>query len=356
MPKPSELQLPLHVGDVVAGPLRRRHAVRHRRVLGRQTERVPAHRLQHVAALHAHEARQHVADGVVAHVPHVQAPARVREHATGSSTSAATGPRSPQRCRARPSRPGPAARRRPVRIVPAWSADRADWGETGSPRIPERAGRAGPGRLRPSRSGRRRRRRSRALDRAIGQQVVQVRDGLAHREHPVEAAQRPAEHHRQQFERGARRGRPRAARRAAARWCARRSSMRRCRPRKGRPCDGSTSGVRRALLQPRQRREELPERVRLGPARQHAHVRRDRRQHLVTADQHPVARVVQAQVAPAVPAGLDHARAPRPPASNSLPSCGATASVGTPSNQESCAGPGGLAGAPVRHCMPVQAS
>ncbi len=74
-------QLPLHVRDVVVGPLRGRHAVRHRGVLGRQAERVPAHGLQHIAALHAHEARQHVTDRVVAHVPHVQPPARIREHA-----------------------------------------------------------------------------------------------------------------------------------------------------------------------------------------------------------------------------------------------------------------------------------
>ena len=80
-PEAERRHLPLHVGDVVVGPLGRRHAVRHRRVLRGQAERVPAHRLQHVVALHAHVARQHVADRVVAHVPHVQAPARVRKHA-----------------------------------------------------------------------------------------------------------------------------------------------------------------------------------------------------------------------------------------------------------------------------------
>ncbi len=77
----QRLQLALHVLDVVVGPLRGRHAVRHGGVLGGQAERVPAHRLQHVVALHAHVARDHVADRVVAHMTHVQSTARVREHA-----------------------------------------------------------------------------------------------------------------------------------------------------------------------------------------------------------------------------------------------------------------------------------
>src|SRR5205823_6082873 len=74
------LELCAHVGDVLAGPARRWHAVADRRVLGRQAERIPAHGLQHVVSLHAQVARQHVADGVVAHVAHVQAPGRVRQH------------------------------------------------------------------------------------------------------------------------------------------------------------------------------------------------------------------------------------------------------------------------------------
>src|SRR5690606_2076069 len=43
-------------------------------------ERVPAHRLQHVPALHALVAADHVADGAVAHMAHVQATTRVGEH------------------------------------------------------------------------------------------------------------------------------------------------------------------------------------------------------------------------------------------------------------------------------------
>ena len=51
-----------------------------RRVLRRQAEGVPAHGMQHVVALGAHEAGEHVAHGVVAHVAHVDAPRGVGEH------------------------------------------------------------------------------------------------------------------------------------------------------------------------------------------------------------------------------------------------------------------------------------
>jgi hypothetical protein len=78
--EPERLQLLLHVRDVVVRPLRGRHAVRHRGVLGRQPEGVPAHGLEHVEAAHAVEAREHVADRVVAHVAHVQLARRIREH------------------------------------------------------------------------------------------------------------------------------------------------------------------------------------------------------------------------------------------------------------------------------------
>src|SRR5437773_5012172 len=74
------LQLGLHVRDVVVRPLRRRHAIRHRRVLGGKSERVPAHRLQHVVAAHPVVPGENVADGIVPHVPHVQLPRGVGEH------------------------------------------------------------------------------------------------------------------------------------------------------------------------------------------------------------------------------------------------------------------------------------
>ncbi len=79
--KAEALQLAAHVVDVGAGPARRRHVVLDRGVLGRQPESVPAHGLQDILAQHALVTRDDVADGVIAHVPHVQASARVGEHA-----------------------------------------------------------------------------------------------------------------------------------------------------------------------------------------------------------------------------------------------------------------------------------
>ncbi len=78
--EPHRLELLLHGGDVLVGPGARRDLALHRGVLGRQPERVPAHRVQHVVAARAHEAGEHVAHGVVAHVPHVDAPRRIGEH------------------------------------------------------------------------------------------------------------------------------------------------------------------------------------------------------------------------------------------------------------------------------------
>ena len=78
--KAQRLELGLHVVDVGVGPLRRRHVVLHRRVFGRHAEGVPAHRLQHVVAEHGVEAREHVADRVIAHMAHVQLARGVGEH------------------------------------------------------------------------------------------------------------------------------------------------------------------------------------------------------------------------------------------------------------------------------------
>ena len=77
------LHLALHIGDVLERPLRRRHTVFQRGVLGGQAKRVPAHGHQHVVAVHAQVARQHVVDGVVAHMAHVQLAAGVRQHGAG---------------------------------------------------------------------------------------------------------------------------------------------------------------------------------------------------------------------------------------------------------------------------------
>ena len=72
--------LPLHGGDVAERPLARRRIVLERGVFGGQPEGVPAHGVQHVVAAHPHLPRQRVADGVVAHVSHVQLAAGIRQH------------------------------------------------------------------------------------------------------------------------------------------------------------------------------------------------------------------------------------------------------------------------------------
>ncbi len=74
------LQLALHVRDVGAGGGLGVDAALDGGVLGRQAERVPAERMQHVVAAHALGARHHVADDVVAHVAHVRVPRRIGEH------------------------------------------------------------------------------------------------------------------------------------------------------------------------------------------------------------------------------------------------------------------------------------
>ena len=65
------LELGLHGRDVGVGPVARIDLVVARRVFGRQAEGVPSHRMQHVAAHGAAEARHDVAHRVVAHMPHM---------------------------------------------------------------------------------------------------------------------------------------------------------------------------------------------------------------------------------------------------------------------------------------------
>ncbi len=78
--QPHGLELGAHVGDVVPGPGGRVDAALHGRVLGGQAEGVPAHGVEDVEPLHALVAGDHVTDGVVAHVPHVDAARGVGEH------------------------------------------------------------------------------------------------------------------------------------------------------------------------------------------------------------------------------------------------------------------------------------
>ena len=66
------LQLSLHVGDVVERRLLRVRPRLDGRILGRQTECVPAEGMEHVVSAHPLGARADVADDVVAHVPDVR--------------------------------------------------------------------------------------------------------------------------------------------------------------------------------------------------------------------------------------------------------------------------------------------
>ncbi len=74
------LELALHVGDVLERPRLGMRAVLDRRVLGGQTEGVPAKGMENVEPAHPLHARDDVADHVVADVPDMRMPRWVREH------------------------------------------------------------------------------------------------------------------------------------------------------------------------------------------------------------------------------------------------------------------------------------
>ena len=74
------IHLAFHIGDVVQRPFARRPIVLERSVLSGQTEGVPSHWMKHVVAFHPHVAREGIADGVVAHVPHMQRAGGIRQH------------------------------------------------------------------------------------------------------------------------------------------------------------------------------------------------------------------------------------------------------------------------------------
>ena len=78
--KAQRFQLVFHVVDVAVCPGGGSDLVVHRRVFSGHPEGVPAHRLQHVFAAHPLVAGDDVANGVVAHVPHVQAAGGIGEH------------------------------------------------------------------------------------------------------------------------------------------------------------------------------------------------------------------------------------------------------------------------------------
>ena len=77
------LHLLFHVGDVFVRPLGRWDAVFECSIFSGQTKSIPTHGHQDVEALHAQMACEHVVDGVVAHMAHVQLAAGVGQHRTG---------------------------------------------------------------------------------------------------------------------------------------------------------------------------------------------------------------------------------------------------------------------------------
>ena len=84
----QQLELRTHVVDILVGPFGGRNVVLERRVLGGHTKRIPAHRLQHIETLHPLEPRNYVTNSVIAHMPHVQFPAGIGEHAQAVETVA----------------------------------------------------------------------------------------------------------------------------------------------------------------------------------------------------------------------------------------------------------------------------
>ena len=78
--EPQALELGAHVGDVGIRPLRRVGLVGDGGIFSRHAEGVPSHGVQHVEPAHALVACHHVADGVIAHVAHVDVPGGIGEH------------------------------------------------------------------------------------------------------------------------------------------------------------------------------------------------------------------------------------------------------------------------------------
>ena len=78
--EPKALHLHLHGRNIRQRPLLRRSVVLDRRILRRQSERIPPHGMKHVVAVHPHVASQRVADRIIAHVSHVQRAGRVGKH------------------------------------------------------------------------------------------------------------------------------------------------------------------------------------------------------------------------------------------------------------------------------------
>src|SRR5687768_5636384 len=135
---------------------------------------------------------------------------------------------------------------------------------------------------------------------------MQVRERLAERKHPMETAQHAPEHHRY---------RPVSAARLAAMFLDAGELLEVMVAEVG---DALVQRTKRAAVrwehqrrgvagfEPRERIEERAQRIRVGGGWKYADVGRDRREHLVAADEDAVLGVVQAQVSATVARRLYH--------------------------------------------------
>ncbi|OQB54133.1 MAG: hypothetical protein BWX98_02364 [Candidatus Aminicenantes bacterium ADurb.Bin147] len=81
--EPHPLELGLHVGDIVQRPLLGMDAGLDGRVLGRHAQGVPSDGMENVIPPHHLKPGDHVADGIVADVPHVDPSRRIGIHLEG---------------------------------------------------------------------------------------------------------------------------------------------------------------------------------------------------------------------------------------------------------------------------------
>ena len=78
--QPQLFLLAGHIVDIGIRPFRRRDAVLDRGVFRRHAESVKSHGMDHIEALHLLEAGDHIADGIVSYMAHVQIAGGIREH------------------------------------------------------------------------------------------------------------------------------------------------------------------------------------------------------------------------------------------------------------------------------------
>jgi len=78
--KPHLFKLSPHVGDVFVGPFRRMAFILNGSIFRRHAKGVPPHGVQHIKPAHALETADHVTDGVIANMPHVNSARGIGKH------------------------------------------------------------------------------------------------------------------------------------------------------------------------------------------------------------------------------------------------------------------------------------